>query len=166
MGLPWSIEKIRGWRSHYDAVQRWHVRCEKCYSGDRCVSEDFEDFFLAFMVACYHLRDFVIETGGVRSDELDRLISNNETMRICRDICNRSKHHTISRFGIDDEWSLGREHRPWPDGTSAVSHFLIAGNKKYAPLEVAHNCMQFWDSLIASDVLVEPPNPFGPPKSA
>jgi len=160
MGLPWSIEKILGWRSRYEAVQRWATRCEKCYSDDRCVSGDFEDFFLAFMVVCYHLRDFVIETGGLRADEIDRLIQDNEAMRICRDVCNRSKHHSISKASIDDLWSLGREYRPWPDGTPAIAHFLVAGSEKHEPLDVVRECQRFWDGPVASAGLTEPSNPF------
>jgi hypothetical protein len=100
------MENVLGWRSRYEAMQRWATRCTNCYSGDRCISDDFADFFLAFMVVCYHLRDFVIETGDVRPDEIDGLIQANEPMRICRDICNRSKHHTISRNPFDAQWSL------------------------------------------------------------
>jgi len=160
MGLPWSVEKILGWRSRYEAVQRWAARCESCYSNGRCVSGDFEDFFLAFMVVCYHLRDYIIETGGVRPDEIDRLIQASEPMRLCRDICNRSKHHTISRNPLDAQWSLGREYDPWPDGTSGMSHFLIAGSDKRQPMAAVRQCLLFWGNLVAQESFTEPPNPF------
>ena len=160
MGLPWSIEKILGWRSRYEATKRWAARCENCYSDGRCVSGDFEDFFLAFMVVCYHLRDFVIKTGGIRPDEIDRLIQGNESMRICRDICHRSKHHSISRPSIDNEWSLGQEFPRCPDGTPATLHFLIAGGEKREPLTVVRACVRFWDNLAAEGRFTEPPNPF------
>jgi len=160
MGLPWSIEKILGWRSHYEAMKRWAVRCESCYSNGRCVSGDFEDFFLAFMVVCYHLRDFVIKTGGVRADEIDSLIQKSEAMGICRDICHRSKHHTISKPSIDEDWSLGRSYHPWPDGTSAISHFLIAGSEKRQPLEVIRECVRFWEGLVTKGRFSQPSNPF------
>jgi len=45
-----------GWRSRYEAMQRWAIRCKQCYSDGCCVSDDFVDFFLAFMVVCYHLK--------------------------------------------------------------------------------------------------------------
>lgn len=162
MGLPWSIERILGWRTRYEAVRRWAARCEGCYSDGRCISSDFEDFFLAFMVICYHLRDFVIETGGVRSDEIDHLIQASEPMLICRDICHRSKHHTISRNPLDAQWSLGREYNPWPNGAPGVSHFLITGSDKRQPITVIRECLLFWDSLVTQAKFTEPPNPFRP----
>jgi hypothetical protein len=85
MGLPWSIEKALGWRSRYDAIQRWAERCERCYLDERCVAGDFEDFYLAFMVFCYSLRDFVIATGGMSPGEIDLLIKDHKPMRVCRD---------------------------------------------------------------------------------
>lgn len=160
MGLPWSVENISGWRSRYEAMGRWAARCKQCYSYDRCVSGDFEDFFIAFMVVCYHLRDSVISTAGVRPDVIDQLIQTSEPMRICRDICNRSKHHSISRPSIDHQWSLGREYRPWPDGASAYGHFLIAGGEKREPLAVVQQCLNFWNDLVAKEQFVEPPDPF------
>ena len=161
MGLPWSVENILGWRSRYEAIQRWAARCENCYVDNRCVSDDFEDFFLAFMVVCYHLGDFVIGTGGIRRNELDALIQASEPMRVCRDICNRSKHGAISRNPFDSEWSLGREFNPLLDGTGAISHFLIAGSEKRIPITVVRDCLQFWNKLVDQQRFAEPPNPFG-----
>ena len=160
MGLPWSVENIMGWRSRYEAMERWAIRCKQCYSDGCCVSDDFVDFFLAFMVVCYHLRDSVVQTGGVRPDEIEALIQASESMRICRDICHRSKHHSISRPSIDHQWSLGREYRPWSGGTSNYGHFLIAGDEKREPLAVVQQCLKFWNDLIATGRFVEPPNPF------
>jgi len=116
------------------------------------------DFFLAFMVMCYRMRDFVIHTGGVGKDNLDRLISEREPMCLCRDICNRSKHHTITKSSVDDTWFLGREHIPWSDG--AHKYFLIAGGYKYDPLHLVGECERFWENLVAQKKFAEPPNPF------
>jgi len=160
MGLPWSMENILGWRSRYEAMQRWAARCEQCYSDGCCVSDDFMDFFLAFMVVCYHLRDSVIRTGSVRPDEIDGLIQASEPMRICRDICHRSKHHSISRPSIDHQWSLGRKYHPWPDGASNYGHFRIAGDEMRGPLAVVQQCLSFWNDLVATGRFEEPPDPF------
>jgi hypothetical protein len=164
VGLPWSIEKILGWRSQLDAVRRWAKRCEACYFDGRCVSDDFEDFYFAFMVSCFHLRDFAVQTGGIRKKEIDGLIQASESMRLCRDICNRTKHHTLThRVAIDAQWSIGREYPRAAHGASGVSHFLIAGGEKRNPLQVMRDCLGFWDNLVSRGGLSEQPDPFGHP---
>ena len=163
MGLKWSAENILGWRTRYDAVLRWRDRCVGCYSDGRAISDDALDFVLAFFIFCYSLRDFVIKTGGVKAKYIDDLIADSEPMRICRDVCNRSKHCNISSPSIDSSWSLGREYAPWPDGTSGFRHFLIAESRTAHPLEVVKQCVQFWDDLVAGKRFQEPTNPFAPP---
>ena len=159
MGLPWSAENLLGWRTRYDAVRRWAHRCRECYEGDRCVNQDdFVDFFLAFMVMSYSLRDFAIHTGGISQDEMDQLIHGCEAMRLCRDICNRGKHYAISKPSIDPMWSLGRERNL--STSRGIRHFLIAGDEKHDPLSLVDECLRFWDGLISEEKLVEPPNPF------
>jgi len=159
MGLPFSSENTLGWRTRYEAVRRWRGRCGQCFAGDACTNDnDFVDFFLAFMVTCYSLRDFVIHTGEVEKGELDKLIQDCEPMRLCRDICNRGKHYAISRPSVDAQWSLGREHIPWSGGKH--KYFLIAGGKKYDPLRLVGECERFWGNLIDEKRLVEPTNPF------
>jgi hypothetical protein len=159
MGLGWSTENIRGWRSQFERLQRWATRCERCYSNGRCVSDDFVDFFLAFMVVCYHLRDFVVETGGVSGHEIDSLIQASEPMRICRDICHRSKHYEIRHNPFDAHWTLGREFNPWSDGTPGISHFLISGSEKREPLALGRQCLVFWGDLVGQGRFTEPSNP-------
>jgi hypothetical protein len=116
------------------------------------------DFFVAFMVMSYSLRDFAIHTGGISQKEMDQLIQNCEAMRLCRDICNRGKHYAISKPSVDATWSLGRESIVWSDG--GYKHFLIAGDEKYDPLSIVSRCERFWERLISEKKLVEPPNPF------
>lgn len=116
------------------------------------------DFFLAFMVMSYSLRDFAIHTGSISQNEMDRLVQSCEAMRLCRDICNRGKHYTISKPSVDAMWSLGREWNVWTN--DGYKHFLIAGDEKYDPSSLIGDCVRFWESLISEKKLVEPPNPF------
>ena len=161
MGLPWSIEKIQGWRMHYKGVLRWQARVENCYRDGKCIgADDAEDFLLAFFVFCYHLRDFVVETGGISPHEVDTLIQSDRVMKPCRDICNRAKHHSISKNTYGATWSLGREFPRSSDSMPGLTHFLIAAGEKYYPLDVVRDCIRFWSNLATSGRLAEPRNPF------
>ena len=95
--------------------------------GDRCINDDFVDFFLAFMVMCYSLRDFVVRTGGVLEDEIDELIRDCEAKRICRDVCNRAKHCAISRPSVDALIPRLRDWRAVRGGVLAVLSAVAQG---------------------------------------
>ena len=109
MALAFSAEKILGWRSQYEALRRWHRRCESFHDDLAYYNTslaDGVDFVLAFFVVCYHMRDYAIQTGKISRSEMDSLIRKNRYMRICRDVCNRSKHHTLNQPSIDRDWSI------------------------------------------------------------
>ncbi len=159
MGRPWSTENILGWRTRYKAVCRWGDRCRRCFSGGHCTNDqDFVDYFLAFMIMCYSLKDFVIQTGQISQNEMNTLIQRCDSMCICRDICNRAKHHTIRQPSIDAQWSLGREYIPGSDG--GYKYFLIVGDQMQDPLSVVGECERFWRDLIAEGKFAEPENLF------
>jgi hypothetical protein len=112
------------------------------------------------MTVCFHLSDYVINTGGMEKAAMAKLIQNSEAMQICRDICNRTKHHSISKNPGDPDWSLGREFSPYRNGKPGYRHFLIHGTNKRDPLAVIKECELFWSELIAREMFSEPPNPF------
>ena len=107
MGFLWSAENIFSWRSQHDRVKRWSRRLHEFQDAD---FQDRLDFFLAFFVNCYALTDWFIESNSISKEEMNKLVKSNDAMRLCRDICNRSKHlklrHRGRRHSAD---SNGRE---------------------------------------------------------
>lgn len=161
MGLPCSIEKIYGWETQYAQMLRWRDRVNTSYSDGRMVSDDAEDFLLAFFESCYHLKDFVIETGSISASDINAIINTNHSMRICRDICNRAKHHTLRHHAsVDKDWSLGREYAPWPDGTDGIGSYLLVGSDKLNPVDTVHECVAFWSGLVEAGRFQPVSNPF------
>ncbi len=162
MGLPWSAERLLGWRSQYSRVKRWHHRVregiEKAQARYDGVRPENLDDVLAFFLFCYSLRDWVVRTGGTSAATIDALVSANKAMRICRDICHRAKHHTLSAPSVDADFSIGREYDIWTEGER---WFVLAGNDRLHLVDLAHECMAFWDHLVGSGTLTEPPDPFG-----
>jgi hypothetical protein len=155
--LLYSAEKVLGWRSQYEAMLRWYKRCEACHKCYTSLS-DALDFILAFFLFCYHMRDYAIETGCISREEMEALIQSNCCMKICRDVCNRLKHHTITRNpSIDKDWSIGRELVLWSDHGEKL--FLIA-DEKFDAMEIVRGCVKFWNEMVDSGKLQEPPNPF------
>ena len=77
-------------------VERWLKRIE---ATDRERTE-YEDFLWAFFQNCWHLKDWIKNdgklpatiTGCVESD-----IRNYDSLKMCGDICNKSKHFELNR---------------------------------------------------------------------
>lgn len=154
MGLRWSAENILSWRSQHDRVKRWSHRLNKF--GDAGSFQERLDFFLAFFLNCYALRDWFINSNSISQREMDDLIQSDEAMRLCRDICNRSKHLTLNRpASTEPNFSIGREYSPSGD------QFFIAylGNVRDL-FEVAMSCVKFWDDFLTTHKPSEPANPF------
>lgn len=155
MGLLWSAESIFSWRSQHDRVKRWSQRLHEYQDAD---FQDRLDFFLAFFINCYSLRDWFINSNSISQKEMDGLIQSSEAMRLCRDICNRSKHLTLNRSpSTEANFSIGREYRPFDRGYRFFIQYLDSMRDL---MEIAMSCLQFWDDFLSTYKPSEPANPF------
>jgi hypothetical protein len=157
MGLRWSMENILGWRSQFDRMERWHRRLQSL-PGTQSSDQEALDFYLAFFQSCFALRDWLVEGGFVTETQIDGLVQGDPSMRICRDVCNRSKHFRLNRRpSVDADFSILREYR----GEGHVNALaIIAGDEKRELWDVADSCVWFWRNLIRSEQIPEPPSPF------
>jgi hypothetical protein len=103
------------------------------------------DFLYAFFQNCHHLRHWLNAEGKVSGAEVDRFVAAHPELRLCRDICNGTKHLTISRPSLDAALAIGREYVPahWPGTRPHVNEtwFVIAGGEKYDLFELADRCV-------------------------
>src|SRR5258706_7328155 len=91
----------------YYRLRRWYKRLEKIrnklskvHMGNvvRLNVDDLEDEFIAFFIYCYHLKDWIQRDSSSRlRGRVENYINANEYLRICADICNRSKHFVLTR---------------------------------------------------------------------
>ena len=154
MGLPWSAENILSWRSQFDRVKRWSHRLRE-FGRDE-TDQDRLDFYLAFFLNCYALRDWFINSNAISQPDMDTMIHSNEAMRLCRDVCNRSKHLTLNRApSTEKKFSIGREYSP-----NGNRFFVIVLGEKRDLFEVASACVAFWDDFLKSHKPSEPSSPF------
>lgn len=70
-------------------------------------------------------------------------------MRICRDICNRYKHFSISQPSIDADWSIQR--RLIDPFTNNEWEWTVIADKYNIPLwDLMINIITFWEALVAA----------------
>ncbi|WP_233425639.1 hypothetical protein [Paraburkholderia kururiensis] len=75
-------------------------------------SADLLDFLIAFFVVCFHLRDW-LKDSGVDAERLTALFRANVERRVCRDIANGFKHSRLDREPFHDPtFSVVRGHVP------------------------------------------------------
>jgi hypothetical protein len=154
MGLRWSAENILSWRSQFDRVKRWSNRLEEFGTDE--TDQDRLDFYLAFLLNCYALRDWFINSNAISPADVDSMIRSNAAMRLCRDVCNRSKHLMLNQApSTEVNFSIGREY-----STYGNRFFVIALGEKRDLFKVAVACVTFWENFIKTRNPPEPANPF------
>ena len=159
MGIGSSIHKNPGWQGQLARVQRWHSRLKQIatqMSQTKDTELDF-DFIYAFFQNCYHLRDWLENSGAISHQKLQDLFRDHYEMQICRDICNGTKHFDLTRPSVDAHFSIGREYVPsnWPSSRPHINQtwFIIAGKTKHDIFELADTCMSHWDRFLAENGL-------------
>jgi hypothetical protein len=101
-----------GWQSQLARVERWHIRALSAVSNGEAHAEDY---IYALFQCAYHLRDWLQNSGAACQRELDELMSRNPALKLCRDVCNGSKHFTLDQRTTTDQIGLMREYLP-PSG--------------------------------------------------
>lgn len=105
-------------------------------------SADLEDFAFTFFQNCYYLREWIEKTSNIASSELDSLFSRSRELQVCRDLCNGTKHLTISKPSVDAHFSIAREYDP---SSAHKYRLLVIADDVYDVLELAHKCIQEWE---------------------
>ena len=157
MGTGWSIHKSNDWRGQYERVGRWHTRIHLAANAG---TPDLEDFLFAFFQNCYHLREWTLKASAVSRSDIDKLFNASRELRVCRDICNGTKHPVVDHPSVDPDFSIGREYDS--QVPSGFRYFIIAGGNVAEPeekprfmpsekvdlLTLADQCLAVWKSFL------------------
>ena len=127
------------WREQYERMKRWRKRVQR---GDD--PDDVRDNFFAFTQACYHLVDWLENDKSqlIRRRKAEECVEESEILRVCRDICNGSKHARLEKkkAEVTDKpvrlghemvvWGLSIEHGGWScTAASFAGRCIVEWNK-------------------------------------
>ena len=142
--LPWSWQKIAGWRGQFDRMIRWHRRLTTA-SDPR----DVEDYLYAFFVTCTHVRDWVLAEHAVPQKDLESFCAS-EDLRLCQDVCNAIKHFSLSDPKQGREFSLAREYVGAGRGRFGgnCTLVLLSLGKQHDAFELADRCVTHWTDFL------------------
>jgi len=150
MGLLLTLQEAEGWHGQYQRMLRWRARV--CAPDIERSSADQLDFLIAFFVVCFHLRDW-LKDSGVDGESLNALFRANLELRVCRDIANGFKHSRLDREPFyDPTFSVIREHVPsgWTPnlGHANTRWSVVAGDEKLDLVELTGRCVSIWDGFL------------------
>ncbi len=171
-GATWHVQYLRMYRSLRQLVA--HARGERF--GDDGDSEEATDALVHFFQDAYHLKDWIKNDEDVTAPELRRAIERElfgdrgpVVMRLCADMCNGAKHHTlfdtVKRFGMS---GIASEHvmlRPATAGSGKRaqaplhSWTLFADAQEFDALTAAHHVVDEWERWLAGRGLSAPTRP-------
>jgi hypothetical protein len=140
--LP-SIESLFGWHSQYERMTR---------SYERLKNDESLDALITLFLHCFSLCDWLTQSKALTKAFIHAEINNDISMKLCRDICNRSKHLALDRSSsIDKNLSIvrfyrGRERSP--------GHMVLAGDHQKDLHDVASCCVEFWERVLRARKLL------------
>ncbi len=136
-------------------VERYLQRIRNVYSGENHILWDdrksVEDDILSFFIHCHHLHEWVanLNVVGISHKDLKQFIESHESLKICADLANRSKHCKLTR----KQWSQVKPHL---SGTQYQSNgnadfpgisgkfSVVTQNEVIDVLELAESCWKHW----------------------
>lgn len=162
MGLLLTLQEAEGWHGQYRRMLRWRDRV-RAPDVERSSDEQL-DFLIAFFVSCFHLRDW-LKDSGVDAERLNALFQANLELRVCRDIANGFKHSRLDRVPFHDPtFSVVREHVPvgWTSnpGHANTRWSVVAGDDKLDLVELAARCVSIWDGFLGETLCPWAPGGF------
>lgn len=116
----------------------------------------YADDVFSFFIHCYHVRDWIIQLNKacVTRPDVDAFIDSHIELRICADLCNGTKHCTLTHksrtvsqphLAMKSFCSKGTNDQM----TSTRGKFwIIADGHFHDALELAERCMALWDEFI------------------
>ncbi|MCG9776167.1 hypothetical protein L1D49_23155, partial [Vibrio diabolicus] len=140
-------------------VERYLQRIRNVYSGENHIlwgdRKSVEDDILSFFIHCHHLHEWVanLNVVGISHKDLKQFIESHESLKICADLANRSKHCRLTK----KQWS---QLKPHLSGTQYQSNgnadfpgisgkfSIVTQNEIIDVLELAESCWEHWSSYL------------------
>lgn len=154
------------WSQQYWRMQRSYTRLRGYAEGLTACTDSDEaiDALFHFFQDAYHLKDWIKnfqpEVGGAVERLFDKAVGV-EPMSMCADLCNGTKHFTLSRprsGAIFDSHSIAVRPAPASSGLPpqpALHTWTVQFDGDGAPetvdaLTLARDCVAAWDAWLAS----------------
>lgn len=159
-----KMTELRKFEEQWERVKRWYnIFHEITFGSPRYESTDYyQDVVYAFFINCYHLRDWIIKDKTVelkdKKQKVDNFIRSTTCLRICRDLCNGTKHLEldISRSSTGTQPEINKREISVELGGGENIYSI---NFKMKPIEgysdafvLATDCKNKWHEFIKNEI--------------
>jgi len=149
------------YEAQLERAKRWKEKIEGIMDDYRNgkLSEEpviLADMINAFFIFCHHIGDYIInDTNITINDQLvyDN-INNNECLKICHDICNGTKHLTLTRPKTSGGhfWVRLIANTNMKTKVKTFDVRLNSGTKDEEFSALAENCINKWEEFIEKEM--------------
>jgi len=147
------------YKEQWDRIQRWLTRIERHHENQT----EYVDFLWSFFQNCWHFKDWVKNDPRTTKKVLDSIeddINKSDSLKICADLANRSKHFVLQpgrarhdkdprlrgHIKADIKEDISRGTTTSDVMWNYVVH-LDDGSERPV-IELAHEALQGWKSLL------------------
>lgn len=131
-------------------TRRWYMRLIGL--PDDTDADARMDFVLAVFQNCFAVRDWM-KVSGVEESHADTRFKATVELRLCRDICNGSKHCTIKWPSVDPQHMMVREYVPGGVGESPTDRLVVLADGEYHdPYALAKKCLDQIEAIAEEEL--------------
>lgn len=143
-------------------TKRWHEKIKLILVSElptKEIDENNRDIIYAFFQNCYHIKDWVISSFPLKKSAVEEFIQSNNDLKICRDICNGSKHLKLNNYSVDPNISNNLHGRFYSisinnNVRTEVIYFATVNNRSVDVVSVAANCLVLWETFLIKEGII------------
>jgi hypothetical protein len=146
-------------REQWSRVLRWRERVQVALTPPCATPNDAMDLCLALFMNIYHLRDWIAATDTTLRSAISSHVHGSRPLSLARDLCNGSKHMTLTSASVDAHFLTAMEYIPQPlsgEPGPAYRLMMLTDNEKIEMAILADQCIDSWRSFMSTHGLHVP----------
>jgi len=143
----------------YERMKRYYLRFKNINDGSTHEENtDYkQDDVYSFFIHCYQLKDWIQNDtkSGIVQKLVERFVHQNESLKICGDICNGIKHFVLDQPKMGTGASILKSNYVLNLGaepTIKIKYKVIGDNKEFDAFTVATEAINLWDKFLSEQI--------------
>ncbi|MCR6631387.1 MAG: hypothetical protein NVV74_15820 [Magnetospirillum sp.] len=150
------------YKEQFERVKRHLSRFDKIDSGQSHdkASDYHKDDVYSFFQNCYHLKDWIKNDPSCSGVDVEAFINSTPDLQICADICNGTKHLTLSRPRSTESPTFTGQHIRLniQDGFGvtekidiSIKYTISTNSGDIDAFDLAKRCVAHWGGFISAN---------------
>ena len=146
------------WHEQWQRVLRWRNRLNQLSEARDPDPDEAQDHVYAFFQNVWHLKDWLKNDpgSGMRSEKVESFANGCHALKVAADLCNGSKHLTLTHPRANGARLAGRDIRAVVGGGVSYRFRILVHESQRDAFELAQECVSEWESFLTQDGLLYP----------